>query len=169
MREAEWVERLWQQVSQMATQVALKEDIKVLEEKLDSLAQKEAVERLAGKLDTLLINAATKIEVGSVESRLEKVPSKEDVHRLEDRLTKSLPHMVTKQEWNLMESRLARTLTKENFLHTLNSLREAFNAFDQRLSELIQKISQLRMILWLLLAFNVLTLSLLLVLLLKTP
>jgi len=167
MREAEWVERLWQQISQLATQVALKEDVRQLYEKLDSLAHKDSVERIAGKLDTLLINAATKVEVGRVESRLEQMPSKEDLQRLEDRLSKSLPHIVTKQEWSAMESRLARTLTKDDFVHTLNPLRDAFNALDQRLSELVQQLSQLRTILWFLLALNVLTLVLLIALLLK--
>jgi len=167
MREAEWVEKLWQQISQLATQVVAKEDLKRLEEKLDSLAHRDSVEKLVGKLDTLLINAATKVEVGRVESRLEQLPLKEDLHRLEERLTNTLPQMVTKQEWGVMESRLARTLTKEDFLHTVNPLKESLAALDQRLSDFSQQISQLRTILWVLSALNVLTLALLAALLLR--
>jgi len=167
MREAEWIEKLWQQISQLATQVAAKEDLKRLEEKLDSLAHGDTVERLVGKLDTLLINAATKVEVGRVESRLEQLPLKEDLHRLEERLTNALPQMVTKQEWSVMESRLARTLTKEDFLHTVNPLRESVSALDQRLLDLSQQVSRIRTIIWVLSALNVLTLALLAVLLLR--
>jgi hypothetical protein len=66
-----------------------------------------------------------------------------------------------------MESRLARTLTKEDFLHAVNPLRESITALDQRLSDLSQQISQLRAILLVLSALNVLALVLLAVLLLK--
>ncbi|MGQ9461682.1 MAG: hypothetical protein ACUVTP_01845 [Candidatus Fervidibacter sp.] len=168
MREADWVERLWQQVNQLTNQVACKEDVNRLEGKLESLAQRDALEKLAGKLDTLLINAATKVEVGRIESRLEHVPSREDFQKLEVRLSNSLPQIVTKQEWSAMESRLARTLTKDEFVHAISPLKEAFDSLEQQLSEVSKQFVSLSKTLWLLLAFNILTLLMVAFLLLKS-
>lgn len=116
MREAEWVERLWQQLSQLASQAATKEDLQRLEEQLASRASQETVERLLGKVDTLLINTATKVEVGRIETRMEQLPLREEVQRLETHLLDSLPHFVTKREWSALESRLEAHLD-ERRLH----------------------------------------------------
>lgn len=167
MREAEWVERLWQQIGQLATQIATKEDVQRLEGRLESLAREDSVERLVGKLDTLLINTATKVEVGRIESRLEHLPLREDVQKIETRLTDSLPQLVTKQEWSAMETRLARTLTKEEFSHSIASLREVTDSLAQRLSDITQQLNFLRNLIGLSLALNAFGLLLLLLLLLK--
>lgn len=167
MREAEWVERLWQQISQLATQIVTKEDVQRLEGKLSSLAREDALEKVIGKLDTLLINTATKVEVGRIENRLEYLPSREDVQKIEIRLADSLPQMVTKQEWSAMETRLTRTLTKEEFSNTIATFRETLDSFAQRLSEVIQQTGFLRNLIVLSLALNAVALLLIVFLLLK--
>ncbi len=166
MREAEWVERLWQQISQLKERVATKEDVQRIEERLKDLATKEAVERASGKLDTLLINAATKIEVGRIERQIERTPTKEDVQRLETHLTDALPQLVTKQEWMAMESRLARTLTKDEFANTTSAFRKELEVASQRSSEAIGQVKSLRKLVLLLLAINGLTLAFIVLMLL---
>lgn len=167
MREAEWVERLWQQISQLATQIVTKEDVQRLEGKLNSLAREDDLEKVIGKLDTLLINTATKVEVGRIENRLEHLPLREDVQKIETHLVDFLPQMVTKQEWSVMETRLARTLTKEEFSNTIATFRETLDFVAQRLSEVIQQASFLRNLIALSLVLNAIALLLIVFLLLK--
>lgn len=167
MREAEWIERLWQQVGQLGERIVTKDDVRRLEEKLEGLATRESVEKLAGKLDTLLINAATKIEVGRIEKQIEHAPSKEDVQRLETRFMDALPHLITKQEWSAVESRLARTLTKDEFAHTISALREEFETFSQRLSDAVGQLVNLKNLIIVALLLNGLALVLLGLVLLK--
>lgn len=167
MREAEWVERLWQQISQLATQIATKEDVQRLEGKLNSLAREDELEKVIGKLDTLLINTATKVEVGRIENRLEHLPLREDVQKIETYLVDFLPQMVTKQEWSAMETRLARTLTKEEFSNTVAPLRETIDSVAQRLSEVVQQAGFLRNLIVLSLVLNAIALLLIVFLLLK--
>lgn len=167
MREAEWVEKLWQQVFQLSERVATKEDVKRLEEKTEGMANKEAVERMAGKIDTLLINAATKVEVGRIEKQIGNAPTKDDVQRLEVRLTDFLPQMVTKQEWSTVESRLAKTLTKDDFIHIASALREGLDSTSQAISELLRQVNSLRNLGIFLLLLDGLILALIVFLLLK--
>lgn len=167
MREAEWVERLWQQISQLANQMVTKEDAQRLEVKLESTAREDTLERLAGKLDTLLINTATKVEVGQVESRLEHLPSREEVHKLENILVDSLPQMVTKQEWSALEARLARTLTREDFSHAIIPLKEGLDSLAQSLSDVTKQINFLGKLVVVSLALDIIALLLIASLLLK--
>jgi hypothetical protein len=167
MREAEWVERLWQQLGQLSQRMVAKEDLQRLEERLATCASQEAVERVSGKLDTLLINAATKVEVGRLESRLEHLPAHDLILKLETRLADTLPALLTKQEWSLLEARLERTLTKEEFVHLISPLREFVDALGQQVSEATGQLAGLRMLLWIALALNGLTLFLVLLLLLS--
>ncbi len=167
MREAEWVERLWQQISQLATQIVTKEDVQRMEGKLNSLAREDELEKVIGKLDTLLINTATKVEVGRIENRLEHLPSREDVQKIETHLVDFLPQIVTKQEWSVVESRLARTLTKEEFSSAIATFRETLDSVAQRLSEVIQQTGFLRNLIVLSLTLNAITLLLIVFLLLK--
>ncbi len=158
VQEREWIERLSQQVRQIVEQVAAKDDILRLEQRLADFARQDMLERLTGKVDTLLVNAATKLEVGRLESKLEQVPTKEEFRQMEARLMDALPRLVTKQEWSVLGVRLERTPTKDEMAQALAPLKEQAETVNQELSRLGRSLLSLRVFLFLSLLLQLVTL-----------
>lgn len=165
MQEMEWIERLWQQVSQLAGQVATKQELLRLEERLMNCASREMVERLIGKVDTLLINAATKVEVARIDGRLENAPTKDDVARIDNRLADALSRLSTKQDATVLETRLEKTPTREELMGALQPLREQLDSTHRTMLETSQRLRNLQGWLWFLALMNGLMLAGLLALL----
>ncbi len=167
LQEVEWIERLWQQVSQLAGQVATKQELLRLEERLMNCANREMVERLIGKVDTLLINAATKVEVARLDGRLENAPTKDDVARLDARLTDAITRLPTKQDTTLLEARLEKTPTRDEWQQTVSLLLDRLEATRRALEQANQRLQSVQGWLWFLALLNGLLLAGLLLLVLR--
>ncbi|MFA0732311.1 MAG: hypothetical protein LKKZDAJK_002095 [Candidatus Fervidibacter sp.] len=169
LQEMEWLERLWQQVSQLAGQVATKQELLRLEERLMDCAHREMVERLIGKVDTLLINAATKLEVARLDGRWENAPTKDDVARLEAKLTDAIARLPTKQDITLLETRLEKTPTRDEWQQTASLLLDKLEATERALTQAHQRLRSVQGWLLFLTLLNGLLLSGLLFWLVRHP